>query len=254
MSYKTDVASAKPPPFIAWPLMIGAAGFAAGFFGPMIFIPDSNIGPLLGILMTGPGGALLGLLMGVAAKVMAPAPRTAWKVLLGTAVIAWVSILVYCIAAPTPRFHGRVIEGEIQACLPPDEMASEAIAYWDKRIASATKATPRAGWRDDVPQLLRADAGQVLEIKLTRENPIYEQRKLWNKGELRTSGWQAPETPTKRFYVRQEGANCSDYQLGSRVQSMPINESSSNWPPSTAPIFLGLLLMKPVPALIRKQL
>lgn len=254
MNSNVDVVSTKAPPFIAWPMLIGAAGLTAGFIGPIIFIPDSNIGPLFGIVATGPGGALLGLAMGVAAKVLAPAPRTAWKVLLGTAVIAWVSILVYCIAAPTPRFHGRVIEGEIQACLAPAEMAQAAIAYWEKRIASVSWAAPRAGWRDGVPQLLRDDAGLVLEIKLTRENPIYEQRKLWNKGELRASGWQAPETPTKRFYVRQEGATCSDYRSGTRVQSMPIDESSADWPPTKAPIFLGLLLMKPVPASIQKQL
>ena len=254
MSLKTDVAPAKPPPFVAWPLLIGAAGFAAGFFGPIIFIPDSNIGPVIGILMTGPGGAVLGLLMGATAKVIAPPPATAWKILLGTAAIVALSVLAFCIISPNPRLHGRVIEGEIQACLSPDELAPEAIHYWDKRIASVTSAAPRAGWRDGVPQLLVADAGLVLEIKLIRENFVYEERNIWNKGKLNASGWRSPETPTKRFYVRQDAASCSDYQLGSRVQSMPIDESSSDWPPSKAPIFLGLLLMKPVPALIQKQL
>lgn len=254
MSLKTDVASAKPPPFVAWPLLIGAAGFAAGFFGPIIFIPDSNIGPVIGILMTGPGGAVLGLLMGATAKVIAPPPATAWKILLSTAAIVALSVLAFCIISPNPRLHGRVIEGEIQACLSPNELAPEAIHYWDKRIASVTSAAPRAGWRDGVPQLLVADAGLVLEIKLIRENFVYEERNIWNKGKLNASGWRSPETPTKRFYVRQDAASCSDYQFGSRVQSMPIDESSSDWPPSKAPIFLGLLLMKPVPALIQKQL
>lgn len=35
----------------------GAVGFAIGFFGPMIFVPESNQGPLLGILYTGPLGS-----------------------------------------------------------------------------------------------------------------------------------------------------------------------------------------------------
>lgn len=44
--------------------VLGSIGFAAGFFGPMIFAPGANQGPMLGIFITGPGGALLGALAG----------------------------------------------------------------------------------------------------------------------------------------------------------------------------------------------
>ncbi len=40
-------------------LVAGAIGFSAGFFGPMIFAPEANQGPLVG-LVTGPLGFLLG--------------------------------------------------------------------------------------------------------------------------------------------------------------------------------------------------
>ena len=40
-------------------------GFAGGFFGPMIFAPGANQGPMLGIFITGPIGFLLGLIYGV---------------------------------------------------------------------------------------------------------------------------------------------------------------------------------------------
>lgn len=43
-------------------VMVGALSFALGFIGPLIVWPDGNLGPLLGILITGPlgfvGGAL----------------------------------------------------------------------------------------------------------------------------------------------------------------------------------------------------
>jgi hypothetical protein len=42
-------------------ILFGGIGFAAGFFGPMIFAPEANQGPLLGILITGPAGVLLGV-------------------------------------------------------------------------------------------------------------------------------------------------------------------------------------------------
>ena len=36
----------------------------AGFFGPMFLMPESNLGPLLGLFITGPLGFLVGLLLG----------------------------------------------------------------------------------------------------------------------------------------------------------------------------------------------
>ncbi|MCI0331120.1 MAG: hypothetical protein L0196_09305 [candidate division Zixibacteria bacterium] len=38
----------------------GGVGFCAGFFGPLIFTPEANQGPLLGLLITGPLGFLVG--------------------------------------------------------------------------------------------------------------------------------------------------------------------------------------------------
>lgn len=45
-------------------LIVGGIGFAAGFFGPIIFTPEANQGPLLGIFITGPIGFALGVLLG----------------------------------------------------------------------------------------------------------------------------------------------------------------------------------------------
>jgi hypothetical protein len=43
---------------------LGVTGFVLGFFGPMLLAPDANQGPMLGIFITGPGGALLGVVLG----------------------------------------------------------------------------------------------------------------------------------------------------------------------------------------------
>ena len=43
-----------------WAMVAGAIGFIGGFFGPMVFAPGANQGPLLGILITGPAGVLIG--------------------------------------------------------------------------------------------------------------------------------------------------------------------------------------------------
>ena len=45
-------------------LVVGAVAFAIGFFGPLVWAPDANQGPLLGIFVTGPIGFMLGTAFG----------------------------------------------------------------------------------------------------------------------------------------------------------------------------------------------
>lgn len=60
-----DVAAMGLPVFVGTgALVLGGLGFALGFFGPMIVAPEANQGPLLGIFITGPGGAALGAVAG----------------------------------------------------------------------------------------------------------------------------------------------------------------------------------------------
>jgi hypothetical protein len=50
---------------VRWGCIVGGISFALGFCGPMVFAPDANQGPLLGIFITGPLGFLAGLVWGV---------------------------------------------------------------------------------------------------------------------------------------------------------------------------------------------
>lgn len=45
-------------------VILGGVGFAGGFFGPIIFMPEANQGPLLGIFITGPLGFIFGAVGG----------------------------------------------------------------------------------------------------------------------------------------------------------------------------------------------
>jgi predicted membrane-bound spermidine synthase len=44
-------------------VVLGVVGFVVGFFGPMIFMPNANQGPLAG-LVWGPLGVVIGALVG----------------------------------------------------------------------------------------------------------------------------------------------------------------------------------------------
>jgi hypothetical protein len=45
-------------------VVLGGIGFCVGFFGPLVFAPEANQGPLLGIFITGPLGLLFGAVGG----------------------------------------------------------------------------------------------------------------------------------------------------------------------------------------------
>jgi hypothetical protein len=45
-------------------LIFGGLGFSIGFLGPLIFAPDANQGPMLGIFITGPLGCVVGAISG----------------------------------------------------------------------------------------------------------------------------------------------------------------------------------------------
>jgi hypothetical protein len=51
-------------------LLLGGTGSVLGFFGPMIFAPEANQGPLLGIFITGPLGFVLGGAAGLVRSVV----------------------------------------------------------------------------------------------------------------------------------------------------------------------------------------
>jgi len=46
-------------------VLVGGIGFVGGFFGPLIFTPESNQGPLMGLFITGPLGFLVGAIGGL---------------------------------------------------------------------------------------------------------------------------------------------------------------------------------------------
>lgn len=54
---------------LAWTFVIGGTCFLIGFVGPMLFRPDANQGPLLGILITGPLGVMAGFITGIVREV-----------------------------------------------------------------------------------------------------------------------------------------------------------------------------------------
>ena len=232
---------------LLWALILGAVGFFAGFLGPLTFSPDANQGPLLGIFITGPGGFLFGLVLGVVVIVVSPQVSVR-KCILAAASILVAAVTLYW-SLPQPKYLGRIIDAEIGSCASTTTTLPAEIADWEARIAKVTWASPRSGWREDMQAFARTDPGVVLEMRILRERSLYENRKPWNRGSVKIGPWQS-KGETHRFYARFAGSECSGYAGISRALYFPVTEGeeSSVWPPTAPLTLLGLQVLGSVPS------
>ena len=230
---------------LLWALILGAVGFACGFFGPIIFSPDANQGSMLGIFVTGPAGLIVGFVLGLVVSFL-PINRYLRYAVLGIGCIALAGVTVY-FSMPAPAYQGRIIDAEVHGCAAPASAIGSAIERWETEIARVT-APPRAGWKEAAQQSARTDSGVVLEMHVLRERPIYENQKPWNKGTLEAKPWRS-ENEMRNYYARDAGVSCSDYLKTGRKLYFPVSaqEAPNNWPPAALPNLLDMQVLGPVP-------
>lgn len=228
-----------------WVLALGGAGFAAGFFGPMALNPGANQGPMAGIFITGPGGALLGLVMGVASRLLGAGLARQRQVLVTAAAVLSLGTLYACL--PEPETEGVLIEGSVQTCQLPAELEEAAIQDWQRRIEAAPWGQPRDGWREGVDRMLRDADGVVLTVDVQREDRVLRHRKPWNAGRKTVAGWtQANEA--RRYYAAFAGRDCASYSGPIQILYVRYGQGSGVWPPDDAPNFLGVARVEPATA------
>lgn len=238
----------KGTPGLRWVAFLGGAGFAAGFFGPLIFVPEANQGPLVGILISGPLGVVLGLaLYGIFSLFRIPA-RTQWRILSVTALLGVVAVLL-CVQ-PSPARLGSIFVVEVASCSSPIDVEAKSLEYWESRIAEVTWAEPRADWRQDMHATLRQAPGVVVELQTTRENSVFENRKPWNRGTLFATGWKdeaseksiyQPDATCDEFARRREMIVYQSYGLGGKI------EPPKTWPPTELERVISASTFSPVP-------
>lgn len=91
---------------LKWAALFGATGFLLGFVGPILANPGANQGPLLGIFITGPLGALFGALVGAL-----PLPDRARKAIFVVLTLAGIVALI-AFSGKKPRLKGLAYAGE----------------------------------------------------------------------------------------------------------------------------------------------
>lgn len=221
--------------------MLGGAGFAAGFLGPIALNPEANQGPLLGIFITGPLGALLGAALGAALAAAGVERGKAATVAAAFAAAGGAVVLFFCL--PGPKFRANLVAYEVARCQPPSALKDEAFARWDKSVAAVTWASPRPGWKEGFDAMAAADPGAVLTVKVTRAVAVYENRKPWNAG---TYEARRPRRVAERYFLR--GGSCAEQTPGKTGVFLAKGEASGGWPSANLPNFLNLTVMSPIPA------
>jgi len=244
-------------------LTLGVVGFAAGFLGPLVLNPDSNIGPVIGLLISGPLGAIAGAILGAIFRALSVSePRR--RQLLRVACVVWgVGTLYFCL--PGPVFYGYVIDADVAACASPAQGLDAAAAQWDQMVAQVKWATPSANWKQVAAGNLQSDPGVVLTLHVRRRSAILRHRRPWDRNRMSAGPWIPVDESTK-YYADDEGSACPPYLARQRQLYWPaIGPSATNpnaaepkaayaWPPTDTLNFLRLQRLGPVPAQYQRLL
>lgn len=242
-------------PIGLWVIALGGAGFAAGFVGPIVLNPEANQGPLVGLFITGPGGAAAGLVLGAILNVARVSRAVQMKILGGACALLGLGTLFFCL--PEPEKVADIIDAEVMECAAPGDSAREALARWESAVARATWHSPDPNWKASALRNLEQAHGVVLTMQVLRQATIYRHRKPWNAGKLFISEWRIP-TEAQRYYASDEGTSCSAYLARERQLYTPFTDSPARtatgrreWPPTNVTSFLMLMELGPVPETYR---
>jgi hypothetical protein len=223
----------KDAPGTKWLWILGAAGFAAGFAGPMLLAPEANQGPMAGIFISGPGGVALGAILFGLCSLFRTSAQTQWRLLSGVTVTGVITTLIAVL--PPPERQGKLFEAQVLSCVAPRDVEAETNKFWTARIADATWAQPRDHWQQDMHDTLWSGDGAVLKVRVLRESIVFENRKPWNRGSIFAGGWR-PATVENEFYRPSD--SCDVYPVGNHFTGYEAylrNDAVAPpkaWPPS----------------------
>src|SRR5262245_14529364 len=193
---------------VRWALVLGGVGFAAGFFGPMVVAPESNIGPIIGILFSGPGGLVAGAILGLIFGLLPMSDIQRRLALRVSCAVLAVGTLYYCL--PEPAIRGYVIDAQVEACAPPAQALDAAMEGWEEAVARVTWAAPTPRWKETATRNVENDSGVVLTLRIQRKSAILRHRQPWDRGRSSAAPWIAVDE-SRQYYAADEGSACQPY-------------------------------------------
>lgn len=225
-------------------LVLGGTGFIAGYFFPLWRIPDSNLGPLLGIIVTGPVGLACGFLLGVAGRLLNL--RTATAASLLTACCAALASIAFLMCKPEDIQIAKLVDGTVLKCSAPVEFTDEVIKHWEDSIAINPQKPVTVAWRDDVRRTLESSSGYVAEFGVERTRGIYSARGGSKRGTIYAAPW-VPKRGVERFFVTRQMC-AADLKPARSVYLEDWSEwpTRERFPPDDASRLFNFVALKPV--------
>ncbi len=234
---------------IQWMSVLGVAGFLCGFIGPMLLAPEANQGPMLGIFITGPGGAMLGLILGFGVRIMGWPAQRSKRALYACATLLSVVTLYFCI--PSPRFRADVVQGAIAACNTADSLREKTIATLSMKPSNRPDAKP-VDWREKFDQANADKHGVVIILHMQRFTRIFEKQARWNRGDLLAKGWTDTDQEVS-YFASYSGADCAQYPVGTQVV-LSVTGMTDIWPPYGIAEMLNVKTAEPLSVKYEKLL
>jgi len=219
-----------------WAAVLGAVGFFCGFVGPLVLAPDANQGPLFGIFISGPAGAVLGALLGMVVGTLGATQAVATPVLVAGAAVVAATTLYFCV--PDASVVADVVDARVTGCAPAAAERDRTVARLEN-IAASRPGLPRpVVWSEAYDRALAADGGAILTLHIERRSSLRELRARWNRGTLLAGPWRATDE-TQDFVARPAGTDCGRYPAGTRML-FAITGHPAIWPPARLAEMLGL--------------
>ena len=226
---------------LIWSFVLGSIGYLVGLIAPTIFDPDASLGPLLGIVLTGPVAFLIGIVGGIISALRRLSVRSnVCSLLILSVLVAGVTLFMSLIGPlkAEPYVVGTILDAEIRDCRSPQLLEGKAIARW-KEIIALSGQVPK--WREmNVPDLLKKDQGVILDLWVYRKLQIIQHRKPWNLGRIEVEDWHTENT-LKSFHTEFAGPSCASF-----IPQQRLYFSKSFFACSSTDTLLGLDILASV--------
>lgn len=226
---------------IQWITVLGIVGFLSGFVGPMLLAPDANQGPMLGIFITGPGGAVLGAVLGSIVGMIGWASSRNRQALYICATLLAVVTLYFCI--PSPRYRADVVEGDILTCTVADSLREKTIDSLNKTTAGRPNQKP-IKWDEKFDLAIAEKPGVIIVLHIARFTKGFEKQALWNRGELMMELWRSIDKDVS-YFAHYAGNDCSQYPVGMHT-TLTATGNIGIWPPYGTAEMLNVKTVEPL--------
>jgi hypothetical protein len=237
---------------LSWAIVLGFVGLFCGVMAqPLLLADPSNVAPVIGIVVTGPIGLVLGALLGGLSDLLHLNTKKNLSLLAIAVIAGSVGTLYLMVSEYSPTV--RLIDAEIIGCEQVDQLLASQTKKWSEWVVREVRAGNRdfrPNWQQEIPDMLRAQPGVVLSVRIYQEAWAREQKWRWGGISKRVDNWK-DVNETKQVFAPVADPTphsvCERFVIGERKFASEAWETSNPMPPKELSRFLWLPVLQQVP-------